>query len=187
LNRQFTALATEVTRAKDNRLRRQEEKLYSDRRQAIEKFYRNLENKHSRAEWPLQLSIFRQLPVITSLQDRAGLTAEQLLKEIDDVGVKKFCEMNIRAWRDQTERRFSKLLGVPAKRYTDFTRLKVFQRATSLYLCKECSKEGHKTAPTSLSFVEACRHHCSVQKSSKKTAAWSVDKFIADKKVRFHN
>ena len=182
----FSAIDTEVAEARERRLRRREEQLYAERRKAIEEAYRNLENKRRRSDWPLQLSVFRQLPVIKSLQDKMGMTKEQLLKQLDDVGVSKLSEMNIEAWKDQMEKRFSGVLGVPKKRFADPSKLNVIQRATARYLCKKCVPPGEPTkrAPTSLSFVEACRHRCpGLDKAQKKNATWRPEQFVADQKV----
>lgn len=180
----------EVTRYKEKKLCRQEEEYRTERCKLIEKTYRNLENRRKRTNWPMQLSIFRQLPIVKSLEDKMGLTKEQLQKKLKDAAIRKSIDLSIESWREEMEGRFSKMLRVPKKRFIDPDnpkKVKVVYRASSRFLCRRCSptKAGQlKRAPESLSFVEACRHRCrGLDKKQRKEAVWKSDQFVADFKV----
>lgn len=183
------ALETEVTRLRERRLRRCEEQLYAERHHVIEQVYRNLENKQKRSDWPMQLCIFRQLPIVKSFQDKMGMTKEQLMKELEEDGVKKLWRMNIGAWKEQTEKKFSSMLKISKQRFVDPEKVKIIERATARYLCTKCSPPGcerQKHAPIGLSFVEACRHRCpNLDKRQRKRATWRPEQFVADQKVQF--
>ena len=148
------------------------------------------------------LTEFRRLPIITALQDRDDVpplsdtkrssstksaksprVLESELKHSELIG--GMIDNDLKKWTNTARVAFDSILGQPNWKSVSTTFLPPSERVTARFVCTLCSNQPNKdTAVESLTFLEACAHHC--PRFSRKRAGqqkWKADQFVPDKKV----
>ncbi|CCL99618.1 uncharacterized protein FIBRA_01636 [Fibroporia radiculosa] len=172
----------EIIAIMEQRVRREKEAAYRQRRGDVEAHYNRLKSSEKKQVLP-SLQEFRNLSVMKVLVNKStsgdlGIANELKNSKLVDALLKD----NIEKWVDGAKAALAGVLGFPGWKSASKKKLHPVERLTARFRCKKCDKVSKKYSEEGcLDFAGACEHvcpHLSTQQRAKET--WSADRFEAD-------
>lgn len=183
------SVEVELADLSETRRRREAENSYRQRREDVERYYKNLKANGGTGGILPGLSEFRKLPIVHKMQNKTTGTASsgiykdlQRNKVINDLVME-----DLTHWEASASASFAALLGYPGWKQTGGkVQLHPAVRPNALFLCKRCETRANgRRQCRSMSFEEACDHRCiNLSKKERTKDSWNVRYFYPDTKVR---
>ena len=193
----YNSVATEVepiiAKITENRIRRDREAAYMQKRRDIERHYNRLRSQKPPSILP-PLAAFRELPTIIMLQTSAtpedSQDSEVYHALVKDQKTRTRLESELKQWEKSARMQLGAILGYPHWTTSSDVVLHPCDRVTAWFRCTRCARLPRRHMNEEcLDFAGACAHECvDLSKAQRRgSKAWDVGQFVKDDKAIQHS